>query len=478
MEIPRNLSARCGLAIFSGCLYAGAFPPLDWGWMVIPGIVGLLISLQGQTGSRARMIGLLHGMAAFGLSLSWLFYLFGPIAIILCCVLAVFTALFADMQGRAVAKGFSGFRLALFTAANWCAFEFIRAEIFPLKLPWMSAGLAMGPNLLLPWIGVYGVSFVVLCVVGFAFYGKWIPATVIAAILLACVHFSKPHNVPKIGAPGSVRVAGLQLEGVSLTEYLVGTRAMPDGIDHVVWPEYSVPFDIQKNERDWKLVSDLCTEKNITLTFGTKSFFEDSEKWRNIALTMDASGVRGEHTKNHPVHFFNDGEPGTFAKPIETAFGKIGTPICFDCDYEGVARKMTSAGAEYFVVPTMDAESWSARQHDQHAQLARIRAAENGRWIFVVATSGVSQIIDPFGHVHATLGAMKQGEISGTIQRETKLTPYTRFGWFFPWIILAIAAVIWLKLLFTPPPPPPHRESSILPGASGAIHLPKRESFN
>lgn len=67
--------------------------------------------------------------------------------------------------------------------------------------------------------------------------------------------------------------------------------------------------------------------------------------------------------------------------------------------------------------------------------------------MFVVATSGVSQLIDPNGHVHVRLAALKQGAISGTMKRETKLTFYTRFGWFTPWIVLGIAAVCWLILL-------------------------------
>ena len=126
-------------------------------------------------------------------------------------------------------------------------------------------------------------------------------------------------------------------------------------------------------------------------------------RWRNIALTLDPGGTRGEHTKVHTVHFFDDGTPGNTALPVETAHGKIGTPVCFDCDYEGVVRRMTAAGAEMFIVPIMDAESWTARQHDQHAELFRIRACENGRWMFVCATSGVSQVIDPHGSVHARL---------------------------------------------------------------------------
>jgi apolipoprotein N-acyltransferase len=145
---------------------------------------------------------------------------------------------------------------------------------------------------------------------------------------------------------------------------------------------------------------------------------------------------------------FDDGTPGESAATITAPPGTFGTPICFDCDYEGIARRMTAAGAEYLVVPTMDAESWSARQHDQHSELTRIRAAENGRWIFVVASSGISQIIDPTGHLHARLGAMERGTIQGFVKHEILLTPYTRFGWILPWCVLALGAASWIFLMF------------------------------
>ena len=438
---------RCAIAILAGATYALAYPPLGWGWLVIPGLAGLLFALRGQSGTRALALGFLHGMTAYGLSLSWLYHVFGTMVIVLWCVLAAFTALFAEMQGRAESRGVAGWKLAVFTTLNWCGWEFIRAELFPLKFPWMTAGLAMGPNAFLSWIGVYGMSTLVLFSIALLFVRKWKPAAFVLATLALSLHLNPKLAEPVAIDPANVKVAGLQLENVSLDKYLMETRTLPTGVQYVVWPEYAVPFDIRANKRDWNLVQSLCQERNITLTFGTQSRPDGGNVWHNIALTVDPTGVLGEHTKVHTVHLFDDGTPGSTAVAVPTSHGKTGTPICFDGDYEGVIRSMTSSGAEFFVVPTMDAESWTARQHDQHAALTRIRACENGRWIFVVATSGVSQLIDSNGHLHARLAALEQGIISGTLQRKTKLTFYTRFGWITPWVVLALAVVTWILLI-------------------------------
>ena len=87
MSFLTSFPARCGLAVLSGTAYALAYPPLGWGWFVIPGLAGLLLALQGQHGTRARTIGFLHGMAAFGVGLSWLFQIFGSLVVVMWCVL-------------------------------------------------------------------------------------------------------------------------------------------------------------------------------------------------------------------------------------------------------------------------------------------------------------------------------------------------------------------------------------------------------
>ena len=438
---------RLALAVLSGGIYALAYPPVGWRWLVAPGLIGLLVALRGQHGTHARAIGFLHGLAAYALGLSWLLHIFGWIAWWLWIVLAAFGALFAEMQSRASGRGIDGWRFVLFTALNWCGWEFIRAEVFPLKFPWMTVGLACGPNTLLPWIGVYGVGMVVVLAAALVVARRWKPAVAIAIALVSATIANHRSPEPVAGDPGTLHVAGLQFEDSQLSEFLAATRNLPEGIQHVVWPEYAIPYDIRHDRHDWPLVQQLCKERCITLTLGTQAHPPNGKGWHNIALTLDPSGVRGEHNKNHTVHLFGDGIAGTTATPILTEHGRIGTPICFDCDFADVARRMTAAGAEAFIVPSMDAKSWSIREHDQHAELFRIRACENARWMWVCATSGVSQVIDPHGQVHARLPAHAEGPLTGMIQRESRLTFFTRIGWLTPWIVLAMAGLGWLVLL-------------------------------
>ena len=128
--------------------------------------------------------------------------------------------------------------------------------------------------------------------------------------------------------------------------------------------------------------------------------------------------------------------------PVHTAGGAFATPICFDCDYTDVVRKMVKLGAEYLAIPSYDAESWSANQHLQHALLFRLRAEENARWLACAASSGVSQIIDPHGNVRGSRPPMETGVLTYRIGNSNRLTMFTRVGWLFPWLTLGCLAIL------------------------------------
>lgn len=452
----RNLPIRCTTALAAGVLYAMAYPPVAAGFLVFPALLGFLCALEKLESTHARTVGFLFGMAAFGTSLSWLYHLFGWYCVVLWMILAAFPALFAEMHWRAMRFGLAGWKTAIFIAVNWSAWEFIRAEIFPLKFPWMTVGLAIGPHPFLPWIGVYGMSLVAVFAVAFLITQRhrWAAATpLVLLILTGNVLWPRDPwdnriitNQTALSEPNAIRIAAVQLETVSIDELIRATRELPEEVDWVVWPEYALPYDVRRVPRDWERLKALVTEHNIILTFGTR--VDEPVGWRNIALTIGPNGVIGEHTKVKTVHLFDDGTAGTEAGAFMTRHGMVGTPICFDCDYEGVVRRMTQSGAEFIISPVMDAIPWSARQHDQHAEIFRIRACENRRWIFVAASSGISQVIDPYGRLHGRLDAMEQGALTGVVFPETRITFYTQYGWMIPRLIIALATIFWALLLW------------------------------
>ena len=91
--------------------------------------------------------------------------------------------------------------------------------------------------------------------------------------------------------------------------------------------------------------------------------------------------------------------------------GKIGLCVCYDLSYTRVTDELVRQGAQLLIVPTMDLESWGRHQHELHARVAPVRAAEYGLPIFRVASSGISQAVTGGGQVVAQTSIPGDGEI-------------------------------------------------------------------
>lgn len=202
---------------------------------------------------------------------------------------------------------------------------------------------------------------------------------------------------------------------------------------------------MRRNKYQWPQLLSLANKTEAILIIGTRTDHE-SGGWYNTALTLTGDEVLGEHYKNHPVHFFDDGIAAEEATAVDTHVGKVGTPICFDSDYQDVIRRMVSDGAEFLAIPSMDAIHWGEKEHYQHAELFRHRAAENGRWIMVAASSGVTQVLDSNGNRVASLPIIDEGVLTYDVVKNNHTTFYNRAGWMLPWAVM-FAAAVWVCIL-------------------------------
>lgn len=444
---------RIGRAIIATALSAGlgvlALPPAHLHPLALIAWIPLLFALRDIGPARGLLLGLGHGLLLFGGTLVWLFEIFGPAAGALIVIMAMFTALFgllAGLLGRHVPRGLLG---ALLLAVLWTGIEYVRGEWFTLRFPWITPGTALAPGALTPWIGTYGVTFAIVFggawAAGWA-RGRWTPLVGLA--VLAGLGATVALNPPAPPPTDPLRIAAIQGEVLPFDEYVDLSRQAPRPLDAIVWPEYALSSDLRTIPAQMAAVDALLDETGARLLIvGSRTDHPDGA-WSNTAVLIGPDGVLGAHHKNRPVHFFDDGEPGTEARAFATPIGRVASPICFDNDYAPVPRQAVVDGAELLLVPSMDAEHWTARQHAQHAELFRHRAAENGRWVVVAASSGISQFIDPHGHRVAALTDVAPGILVGEVEARAALTPFTRFGWLLGPLCAALAALIALGLLF------------------------------
>lgn len=443
-----NIGFRLLLVLLSSGLGILIYPPVSIWWLAVVAWVPLMWALKGAKPSSAMYMGLLHGVIFYGVTLSWIMNIFSEAKttiIPLVMVLALFTALFSRGYAMAYQKYGASWVLSIFASCWWVAMELVRSEIFHLKFPWMTLGAGLGPMWLSPLVGVYGISGVIIFATALLAQKRRCHLVAGVVIMLTLVISVLYRSSMSDDPSGGIRVMAVQSEALYLDTYKELTQANMSEVDLIVWPEYALTEDIRKDEEGWRALRSLAADRDALIVTGTRTDLEEGG-WYNTALTLSRYGEVGAHYKNHTVHFFDDGIAGRKAEAVTTSLGKIGTPICFDCDYQDVVRRMVADGAELITSPTMDAEHWSEKQKLQHSELFRHRAAENRRWVVVAATSGLTQFIDPYGNRVKSLPLNEDGTLVSEVNLISKKTIYTRLGWMFPWLLLVVG-FCWLILI-------------------------------
>ncbi len=458
-----------------------AFPPVG-AWplaFVAPAL--LLVALRGARPARGSVLGLVYGIAGFGLTLSWIL-LFGTLAwSALTLLAALSTALFGGLvpvvrrPGRPVVS-------ALGAAALWTAIDRLRG-LWPLGgFTWGSLGVSQVPNRVTVRVavvaGVWGVTFVVAfaaALLAEAAAGDRPPGRRLASIGLAAaaaiapilIPFASPHGRPldvaaiqvdfRLGerlptrAEGDVAVTRLNLD--------LHRRLKRDPPDLAVWGESALdPASLSILDEVRTTIADVgvpvlggSTSRDI------RSPGADGPLY-NQAVVFDGGGaVTDVYRKTHLVPYGEyipwkpvvgwisalrqiayELEPGerlhTLRAPGLPAFG---TPICFENSFAELDRRLVREGARFLVVLTNNASYEDTAASAQHLQMSRMRAIEDGRWVVHAAVSGISAFIDASGRTFRETGLFEPAIIRRTIRASSARTPYVRFGDWLPWLSLA-----------------------------------------
>lgn len=446
------ITVRLAFVILSSLLATLAFPPFSFWPIALIAWIPLFIAIRGLSARPAFYIGLLQGFCLYGITLSWMWNIFSATAVILWLIIAIFVGISCAFISTLKSPVYLKSTLA---ATVWVGAEFFRSEIYMLHFPWMTPGVAMQPSWLSPLIGVYGVSFLIIfsailltSAPSRKHTATFTGATILIILLVSGIYRSSPQqgNISLIAIQNET---GSHIDCLELTKQALADPDAPSQQSFILWPELAIndrALDVPYISKD---LYEFSSAQDSVFVFGAYSNADKPTKREglnyNSAFTLHRSKLLGVHHKNRPVPLFNDGVQHHIAKSIKTPLGNIGTPICFDCDHEAIIRRMVADGAQALIVPSLDAEHWTERQHHQHAELFRHRAAENNRWIAVAASSGVTQIIDPNGNRIQSIPAMTTGYLIGKVSLTDGRTIYNRFGWLIGYICMAATALLILQ---------------------------------
>ena len=488
MSPLRVLALRCLAAVAAGALWGttlGTEPRPLLAWVAL---APLLLLLGGR---RPALIGFLHGLAAWLVTIPWIaptLVTYGGISrglsvllvVVLAAYLGAFHALFAALAAgpwrRRGAWALTG------PPALWVALEWLRAHLLG-GFPWTPAAYAWtdqpGALRAAAWIGAYGVSFLLVLAnagVASALRRRWLAAgaglLVPLAVLAAGGRWGAGDASAAAGPPLEVRLVQPNIPNLPnlpdqaadwetiFANYrgllALSREACAEGA-LVVWPESaSWPYAYHG---DAGLRADLAALAAGGCGVLFNSAHPEGGDWYNSAFLLTPGGDLARYDKRHLVPFGEYvplGETFEFIGTLARAAGsfsaaervqllpwrgeELGAAICFEIVFPEEVADLVQAGATVLVTVTNDAWYGDTAAPWQHFRAARWRAAESRRPVLRAAITGVSGLIAADGSVRGQLGVNRRGVIAGRVTPRRDLSPYSRAPWAAPLASTLLAA--------------------------------------
>ncbi|HEX6892907.1 MAG TPA: nitrilase-related carbon-nitrogen hydrolase, partial [Chryseolinea sp.] len=210
----------------------------------------------------------------------------------------------------------------------------------------------------------------------------------------------------------------------------------------VAWSEAAV-FTVKDDEE--KLMekgAQLAKENGIYFLMTVGSLrpgkIEFGKKFiENKAVLFDPDGnTLNVFYKNRPVPLIEPSIPGNGDVPvIQTPYGKLAISICYDADFPQLMSQLGKKGADILLLPSGDWKEISP----YHAQIAIVRAIENGTSLLRPVSGAISIACDYTGNVVARRNYYDNGEgvVVAYLATAGTNTFYSTIGDSFAWACVA-----------------------------------------
>ncbi len=475
---------RFGLAIIAGLALALGQAPIDFPWLAVIALPGLLYLLR-QTccWKGGFFVGWGAGLGYFGLSLSWIVEPFlvdaerygwmAPFALIL---MAGGMALFWGL-GFALARRWPS---ALVFAGFWTLAELLRSYIFTgfpwalMAYNWVETPLIQATSV----IGVYGLGFLIVLAGGLLLSRRGaVGAVLIIATLTGFGLWRLQTPVVETGKtvrliqPNAVQSQKWDPAYIPVFyERQLAFSAAPGAPDIVIWPEVAVAYLPDEQPAVRRQISNAAQAPVI---MGARRR-EAGNIYNSLLLLDKNSDVAAIYDKYHLVPFGEYMPLQTLAdkwgiKGLAEALGggitagtgpKIlsgaGVPpflplICYEAIFpQGVAGPRP----EWLVQITNDAWFGEVSGPYQHLAQARVRAIEQGLPLARAANTGISAMVDPYGRITASIPLGRDGFIDAALPKPLPPTILAQTG---QWPVIGLILLLLLAgvLRYRRPPPRP-----------------------
>jgi len=465
-------AAKAGLAASAGAALPLAFAPFDL-FFVAPLSYALLFAVwRGESAKRAFGLGFLFGLASFFAGVHWVYVslhdygllhpvIAGTMTLLFVAVLALFPALTgllaAWLRSTSGAAAWLVALPALFVLTEW-----LRGWLFT-GFGWLSAGYSQTESWLFalaPIGGLHAMSWAVLLTAGAlaalvlgARRERFIALGALVALWVGAyaadgARFTHPNGnsltvaLVQGAVPQELKWREDQFQSTlrlyrDLTEQAVGN-------DLIVWPEAAIPtlYDYLTSYLDG--IERMAAEGGSTVVLGVLTGTLEDFQNALVALTEP----RQFYYKRHLVPFgeyfpvpgfvrewlrlmnlpYIDAERGPPGQPpLDVVGERLAITICYEAVF-GAEQLHSLPESTLLVNVSNDGWFGNSIGPHQHLQIARVRAAEAGRYMLRAANTGITAVIDPRGQVASRIPQFEPGVLTDVVQGFTGATPYAVVG--------------------------------------------------
>lgn len=472
------------IVVITGAIATLAFAPFSYPLLAVVSIAALYL-LTIKSGS-AFVTGWLYGLGYFTAGVSWVYvsiHSHGGMDVIPAALMTLaFTGSLATLFGVQIwlyKRLFSGGSAPGFIAL-WILFEWLRSWLFT-GFPWLLIGYAFIDTPLIsfaPIGGVWLVSAMVLIISVTA--AQVIESKKPSTLLLILAIVGGSYLLPMKWTDPSDRKVSVTLIQPNLAQEskwkieqvdrhiknIMNMSVQAPATNLLIWPETAVPKLIGNAINQISPLVEILNQQGTTLISGfpRKEWSESQKRYLYHNAVGTLTGDISQYDKQRLVPFgeyipfeeqlrgliaFFDLPMSSFSLPeqpthqILTPHGSLAGAICYEIAYPELVRENAHQSD---MIITLSNDTWFGGSHgpDQHFEIARMRAVENGKPVIRATNNGISGFIDAKGDVLATAPRFETAILTFELSPSRGQTPYQQLGL---WPALLLSAVLFLAAL-------------------------------
>lgn len=499
----RRLELTIWSFLLSLAFYPGYFGFLAWFALVRP--LMIITSLRGrQAFNAAYFFSFFFNL----FSLYWVALVTPPGMVTAVVIVAFYyTAVLMTFHRLYRIKPLLGFVSLPFL---WVGMEYFRT-LSEFAFPWSDLGYTQAYYLyilqIVSVISVHGLSFLTVTVNvlvwqvfrrSLSLERKYASGLVSVTIVVSLIAYGW-IEMPRFPTEGTLDVALLQgsvplevkwakgNEEHSFRLYDSLTQSVADSsIKLYIWPETSAPCYLTHNADCRELVGDIVRKSHgyhLVGALGAR-YINGKQRYYNSCYQVNPSGqIEQQYDKvklvpfsehvpyqdhlpflekkvlrkyltfidRYGVQWWSDFYPGDSALLFQLNEAGYSVLICFETTFSEYVRRMILDGADFIVGITND--TWFGRSVGihMHSRIFITRAVENRCWAVRVANSGLTYIVDSYGHIREELDLYDVAALRGKVGKLNGYSTYTkvgdvvgRFSFLITVSIIGILFLVWL----------------------------------